>query len=489
MPNPTHPPTQFGDTSSTRLVPEEFGGRGGGDSATVETTKPGSRVSRRKLLLGVGGLAGVAVAGGGAYAALGAKSSSSKNPVTPPAGTANAAAVSSSSASGTPSSSSSDSTSASDTASGGPSAGASSTAAQAPSAAGGTQPALAPGATPLGSVDIAGQPFMNIGWIGNGAALVVADDANGVQVFDVSKPASVSRIANIAVPLSGGRLQPLDVLDYSPQRNLLVLGGAGGLSLVDVRDPKNPVQQSSMPDVNGKKVSGLAFNHDGTKVVVTTTEDSGSCVLDVTDPKTTPSQWSALTPSDNQTLNGAYFSHTDKYIVTTGSGGMFSSSETYQLWDSSDLHNVRTTNSTPWWTNTDGSTMKIGAALYVAESGPWHTLVVGVVSADSKSQDLQFLDFAQAQNPTKLWYLSGTSGAVAFHPTRLVVAVGDARNGATTVWDLTDPKQPAQVARLVADAGFVASVAFNPDGSQLAVAVKRDGSTNDSNAVVYFWKM
>jgi hypothetical protein len=30
-----------------------------------------------------------------------------------------------------------------------------------------------------------------------------------------------------------------------------------------------------------------------------------------------------------------------------------------------------------------------------------------------------------------------------------------------------------------------------PDGSLLAVAVavKRDGSTNDQNAVVYFWKM
>jgi hypothetical protein len=35
----------------------------------------------------------------------------------------------------------------------------------------------------------------------------------------------------------------------------------------------------------------------------------------------------------------------------------------------------------------------------------------------------------------------------------------------------------------------VEAVAFSPDGSLLAVAVKRQGSGNDQNAVVYFWKM
>jgi WD40 repeat protein len=112
-----------------------------------------------------------------------------------------------------------------------------------------------------------------------------------------------------------------------------------------------------------------------------------------------------------------------------------------------------------------------------------------VVSADYNSQDLQFLDFTQAQNPTKVWYLPTTSGALAFHPTRPLIAVGDARTGAATVWDMTTASQPRQVARLAADSGFVEAVAFSPDGSLLAVAVKRQGSGNDQNAVVYFWKM
>jgi WD40 repeat protein len=150
---------------------------------------------------------------------------------------------------------------------------------------------------------------------------------------------------------------------------------------------------------------------------------------------------------------------------------------------------VQPVNSAAWWNNADGTTTKLGQALYVAEGGPWHMLVVGVVSADSNSQDLQFLDFTQAQNPTKVWFLSTTSGALAFHPTRPLIAVGDARTGAATVWDMTHASQPQQVARLVADAGFVESVAFSPDGSLLAVAVKRDGSGNDQNAVVYFWKL
>ena len=82
-----------------------------------------------------------------------------------------------------------------------------------------------------------------------------------------------------------------------------------------------------------------------------------------------------------------------------------------------------------------------------------------------------------------------TFGAMAFHPNRPVIAVGDARTGVATVWDMTHASQPQQVARLAADAGFVEAMAFSPDGSLLAVAVKRDGSTNDQNAVVYSWKM
>ncbi|WP_194899414.1 hypothetical protein [Catenulispora pinisilvae] len=63
-------------------------------------------------------------------------------------------------------------------------------------------------------------------------------------------------------------------------------------------------------------------------------------------------------------------------------------------------------------------------------------LVVGIVSQDSNSQDFQFLDFTNPTNPTKVWYLATTSGALAFHPTRPVIAVGDARTGAATVWDM-----------------------------------------------------
>ena len=495
MANPTHPPTEVGTGGPTRVVPEEFGGRGGGAggpaSGTGSPDKPGSRISRRKLLLGVGGLAGVAVAGGGAYVAIGGKSSGSNPSDAKTTGTANAA-VSSPGGGGTSAPSSSGSPSASETGSSAPTpTTAASTEAASPAA--GSQGSLAPSGSPVGSLDIAGQPTIAIQWIANGGALVVADDANGVQILDVSNPAGPHKVSSIPVPLSNGNLQAMLHMDYNAQRNLLVLGGAGGLILVDVRDPKNPVPQASMPNVNGDKVNDVAFSHDGTKVVVVTAQESGSCVLDVSDPKTNPSQLSALpAPAGNDTTwAAAVFTHGDKYIAGTaansysGSGGFAG----FQLWNASDPHNVQPVTSAGWWNNADGTAMKLAQALYVAEGGPWHMLAVGVVSADSNSQDLQFLDFTQAAAPAKVWYLPTTSGALAFHPTRPVIAVGDARTGAATVWDMTHASQPQQVARLAADAGFVESVAFSPDGSLLAVAVKRDGSTNDQNAVVYFWKM
>lgn len=484
MPNPTHPPTEVGPADPTHLVPEEFGGRGVPASEPQNPEKARSGLSRRKLLLGVGGLAGVAVAGGGAYAALGGKSSASKTSATTP-GAAEAAAARSTGASATSAPSSADSPSASDTASSTP---ATSDSSQTAAPAAGTQPPLNLASTPVGFLDIAGQPTIAIQWIADGAALVVADDANGVQILDVSNPAGPHKAASIAVPLANGNLQPMLHIDYSAQRNLLVLGGSGGVMLVDVHDPKNPVPQPGVPNFTDKKVNDVAFSHDGTKVVVAVDDSSGSCVLDVTDPKTNPSQLSPLTPGDDSTLDFALFTHNDKYIVSTGSGGG-SSSPGFQLWNASDPHNVQPVNSTAWWTNADGTTTKLGQALYAAESGPWHMLAVGVVSADYNSQDLQFLDFTQAQNPTKVWYLPTTSGALAFHPTRPLIAVGDARTGAATVWDMTTASQPRQVARLAADSGFVEAVAFSPDGSLLAVAVKRQGSGNDQNAVVYFWKM
>ena len=486
MPNPTHPPTEFGATSPTRVVPEEFGGRAALASQTQPPKKSGSGISRRKLLLGVGGVAGVAVAGGGAYLAIGGKSSGSNTPSAKTSGTADAAVTGPASSATSPAPSSPDSVSTSDTASSAPSTTASSSQAALPAA--GSQPPLTIASTPVGYLDIAGRPTITIQWIANGAALVVADDANGVQILDVSNPAGPHKASSIPVPLSDGNLQSLLRMDYNAQRNLLVLGGDGGLSLVDVRDPKNPVPQASLPNVNGKKVNDVSFTHDGTKVVVATAESTGSCLLDVSDPKTNPAQLSQLTPGDYSTLDVVVFSHGDKYIASTVSGGT-SSSPGFQLWNAADPHNVQPVTCAPWWTNADGSSMKLGQALYVAEGGPWHMAAVGVVSADYNSQDLQFLDFTQAQNPTKVWYLSTTSGALAFHPTRPLIAVGDARTGAATVWDMTHASQPQQVARLVADPGFVESVAFSPDGSLLAVAVKRDGSGNDQNAVVYFWKL
>jgi len=483
MANPTHPPTVVGTGDSTRVVPEEFGGRGGSASDTQTSEKPVPRISRRRLLIGVGGLAGVAVAGGGAYAAIGGgKSSGSGTPAAKTSSTADAAVASGPGGGATSAPSSSGSSTASDTTA--PTTSASSEAAP---AAGG-QGALTPSGTPVGSLDIAGQPTIAIQWIANGAALVVADDANGVQIVDTSNPAGPHKASSIPVPLSDGNLQALLHMDYNAQRNLLVLGGAGGLSLVDVHDPKNPVPQASMPNVNGKKVNDVAFSHDGTKVVVATDDSSGSCLLDVSDPKTNPGQLSPLTPGDDSTLDFALFTHGDKYIASTNTGGT-SSSPGFQLWDASDPHNVQPVTSAAWWNNADGTTTKLASALYAAESGPWHMLAVGVVSADSNSQDLQFLDFTQATKPAKVWYLPTTSGALAFHPTRPVIAVGDTRTGAATVWDMTHASQPQQVARLAADPGTVEALAFSPDGSLLAAAVKRDGSTNDQNAVVYFWKM
>ena len=323
-------------------------------------------------------------------------------------------------------------------------------------------------------------------------ALVVSDDQNGVQIFDVTNPGNAPKIGSIAVPLSDGRLEPMLAMDYSAKRSLLALGGAGGLALWDVKDPAKPVSLSALPDINGKKVSSVFFNADGTRIVVAADDSESysdhadnSCVMDVGDPLH-PVKWSSLTPPARDALAQAVFGPDDKFIASTGRGS--GSSAIFQLWDATDPHSVRPVDSTAWWGQGESAT-KLGLTLYVAAGGPWKTLVVGVESADSKSQDLQFLDFSKPQAPAKQWYFQSTSGAVAFHPAHPVVAIGDARSGATNLYDMADPHRPAQVARLVADEGAVQSLAFSPDGTQLAVGLKRDGYGSDTQATVYFWKV
>ncbi|NUR61605.1 MAG: protein kinase [Catenulispora sp.] len=503
MQPPTHPPTQIGEFDPTRVVPAEFGGRG--VAATEETKKPkkaqkadkaDSAISRRKLLLGVGGLAGVAVAGGGAYLAVGSKDSKDKggsnvangstetSPSTSAPSNA-AAAVPSGSASPADSDSTTSSSSSSPSSSPSPS-----DSAGEPSSAAGAQPPLNPGAAPVGKIAIPGQPNISFQYINGGKHLVVSDTANGVQIFDVSNPAGAVKVINIPTPLANGKLQAMLSMSYNAARGVLALGGAGGLSLWDVKDPTKPVQLSARGDVNGKAVSDLGFNSDGTKLVIATDESDnyfsdkpvGNCVMDVTDPRQ-PAQLSGLTPPDHLNLNMIAFASADKYIVSTGKGD---NGQVFQLWDAQDLKNVRPVDSASW---RDANTTKLTSTMWVDTNGPWKTLVLGVVSADNNSQDLQFLDFGKPQTPAKQTYFQTTSGAVAFHPTRPIVAIGDSRSGAAVVYDMSNPSHPTQMARLVADAGDVETLGFNPDGSLLTMALRRDENYSDSNAVMYFWKM
>jgi hypothetical protein len=485
---PTHPPTQVGEWSTTRVVPAEFGGRGGAEPE-APTKKTDPRVSRRKLLLGVGGLAGVAVAGGGAYAALGGKDKSGGGQPATKAAVSTGAVEKTSAPSNVAATGGTSATSASSPDS--PSS-SSASAPESPSTPDGTQPPLTPGSAPVGRIEIPGQPWMNFVFVNGGKHLVVTDDENGVQIFDVSNPGGAAKVASIATPLSDGKLKPMLSIDYSAARGMLALGGEGGMALWDVKDPAKPVQLSARADINGKKVNHVAFNGDGSKLVVAADDSDfysdnahGSCVLDVTDPRQ-PAQTSSLTPTDRDSLEQVMWADGGKHLVSVGRGED-SSSALYQLWDASDLHNVHPVDSTAWW---DKDTTKLVATMYMVSGGPWNTLVVGVVSADSKSQDLQFLDFGKPQGPAKQWYFQSTSGAAGFHPTRPVVAIGDARSGATTVYDMTDPRHPTTVTRLVADAGDVVNLRFSPDGGVLAAALKRESSgSSNSGAVIYFWKM
>ncbi|NUQ05820.1 MAG: TIR domain-containing protein, partial [Anaerolineae bacterium] len=60
--------------------------------------------------------------------------------------------------------------------------------------------------------------------------------------------------------------------------------------------------------------------------------------------------------------------------------------------------------------------------------------------------------------------------AAAFHPTRPNIAVTGSADGKVTLWDV-DAWQPLAQA----SAGFVGSIAFSPDGSQVAVGLTRGG--------------
>ncbi|MFD0632975.1 hypothetical protein ACFQ9X_16725 [Catenulispora yoronensis] len=489
MQPPTHPPTQVGETDPTRVVPAEFGGRGVAETeqAPAKSTS-GSRISRRKLLVGAGGLAGVAVAGGGAYVALGSKKDVKTGDTTNLA----AGSATTPSPTGSPSNadasgpSSSDSSSDADTASSSSSSSASESPSTSPSSAAGSLPPLTPSSVPVGQIELPGNPQLVYAFINGGKHLIVSDDANGVQIFDITNAAAALKVGSIPIPLADGKLQEMLSMDYSPARGLLVLGGKGGLYLWDVKDPTKPVQLSARGDVNGKRVSDLALSSDGMKLAIATVDDStptvGNCVLDLADPKQ-PAQISTLTPSDKDSLELVAFAAGDKYIVTTGHGED-SRAAIFQLWDAGNARNVVPINSASWY---DPAATKLTGALYVATSGPWNTLVLGVSGADDQSQDMQFLDFRKPQSPAKQWKFTNISGALGFHPTHPVVVAGDSRSGAATIYDMTDPGHPLPITQLVKETGRVLSLGFNPDGSLLAMALRR--SDYSDKAVIYFWKM
>lgn len=162
--------------------------------------------------------------------------------------------------------------------------------------------------TPLGHTDLGASGFNGDVWEHNGFAYIgtwgfgSACPANGVRIVDLSDPANPRPIGAVAA-IRGTSQEDVEVRHVSTPAfsgELLAAGiqrcdrpGQGGLALVDVTDPRNPIDLSFFPTGGSRGVHELDLVQQGDRVLALlavpySERDSGVGdfrIVDVSDPR------------------------------------------------------------------------------------------------------------------------------------------------------------------------------------------------------------
>ncbi|HEX4361973.1 MAG TPA: AAA family ATPase [Pseudonocardia sp.] len=285
--------------------------------------------------------------------------------------------------------------------------------------------------------------------------LATANDDHTVRLWNLADPAHP---APLGAPLTG----PAGVVRsvaFSPDGRLLAAGGDDKAVLLwNVADLAGPVRVGPPLTGHSQAVHSVAFSPDG-RTLATGSDDKTARLWDVVDPDHPVALGSALVGHAGPIWSVAF--SPDGRVLATGS-----QDGSAKLWNiTNPVHPIPI-----------GSSLstRTGGVLAVAFSPDGHSLVTG---GDDGTTELWSLPRTVLIGPTDRVF------KVVFSPDGHTLAVGS-HDHSIQLWDVTNAGLPAALGPPILDhTGYVAGLAFSPDGNVLASESAEDKTVRLWNVV------
>jgi len=348
---------------------------------------------------------------------------------------------------------------------------------------------------PLGTPLDAGSSWTSAAAFSPNGHLLASTNGDGtVHLWDVTDPANPT----VPAPPLNGHNGSMSLLAFSPDsRTLATANDDHTVRLWDLTDPTRPVPLGDPLTGPTGVVRSVAFSPDG-HLLAEGSDDKTTLLYNVAD-RTRPVRVGPPLAGHSQSVHSVAFSP-DGRTLATGSDD-----KTARLWNVADpaqpvaLGAPLVGHGGSLWSvafSPDGHTLATGSQdgsaklwnilnpAHVVPIGTSLSTHVGGVLAVAFSPDGHSLAAGGDDGTTLLWSLPRTvlAGAadrvfrVVFSPDGRTMAVGS-HDHSIQLWDVSKPAQPAALGPPILDhTGYVASLAFRPDGHVLASESAEDGT-------------
>jgi WD40 repeat protein len=277
--------------------------------------------------------------------------------------------------------------------------------------------------------------------------------------------------------LNAGQANPLPVLSFSPNGQILVSGADGAtFTRWEIADPNNPriVDRPTIPRL--ESATRIAFSQDG--LTLAAGQEKSVRLWDLSD-WANPAEAGSFDTDLPSPVSALAFHPDGKVLAITAASQV-------HLWDVSDPGNPGRIEASL------AADIELISSLAFSPDG--RLLVMG---SCKQWQSQSLFDEDCGLGEVLIWNVpegaqprpvgggfeahTGTVTALAFHPDQAMLATGS-EDRTILLWDLSNPLTPAAMGLpLTAHTGGVASLRFSPDGKILA--------SSDDTGMTYLWSM